>query len=110
MNPLFKELSANDAKDLLNYLLMQLHEELNLYEEKNALEENEPNFNPYNEQMALENFVKSFFVKPCDAVVFIVRRYTANFIANCAANKISRSARRVNFLCKFKFCHELITL
>ena len=63
MNPLFKELSANDAKDLLNYLLMQLHEELNLYEEKNALEENEPNFNPYNEQMALENFVKSFFAK-----------------------------------------------
>ena len=63
MNPLFKELSANDAKDLLNYLLMQIHEELNLYEEKNALEENEPNFNPYNEQMAMENFVKSFFAK-----------------------------------------------
>ena len=63
MNPLFKELSANDAKDLLNFLLMQLHEELNLYEEKNILEENEPNFNPYNEQMALENFVKNFFGK-----------------------------------------------
>ena len=63
MNPLFKELSANDAKDLLNYLLTQLHEELNLYVEKNIDEENDLNFNPYNEQMVLQNFVQSFFGK-----------------------------------------------
>ena len=29
MNPLFKGVAANDAKDLVNFLIMTLHEELN---------------------------------------------------------------------------------
>ena len=29
MNPLFVGISANDAKDLVNFIIMQLHEELN---------------------------------------------------------------------------------
>ena len=29
MNPLFEGVQANDAKDLVNYLIMTLHEELN---------------------------------------------------------------------------------
>ena len=29
MNPLFKGIAANDAKDLVNFLVMTLHDELN---------------------------------------------------------------------------------
>ena len=30
MNPLFQGVQANDSKDLVNFIVMQLHEELNL--------------------------------------------------------------------------------
>ena len=29
MNPLFNGIAANDAKDLVNFIIMQLHDELN---------------------------------------------------------------------------------
>ena len=35
MNPLFKGVEANDAKDLINFLIMTLHEELNKAEKNN---------------------------------------------------------------------------
>ena len=30
MNPLFQGVQANDSKDLVNFIIMQLHEELNM--------------------------------------------------------------------------------
>ena len=35
MNPLFKGVEANDAKDLVNFLIMTLHDELNMAQKKN---------------------------------------------------------------------------
>ena len=64
MNPLFKEGTPNDAKDLLTYILMQLHEELNSYDlSANNFSEDDGNVNQYNEQEVLQSFVKSFFGK-----------------------------------------------
>ena len=64
MNPLFKEGTPNDAKDLLTYILMQLHEELNSYDiSANNFSENDENVNQYNEQEVLQSFVKGFFGK-----------------------------------------------
>ena len=39
MNPLFKGVAANDAKDLVNFIIMTLHEELNM-----ARDDNNDNF------------------------------------------------------------------
>ena len=64
MNSLFKEGTPNDAKDLLTYILMQLHDELNLYDAKNSNNNNfngDENVSQYNEAQVLQNFVKSFF-------------------------------------------------
>ena len=62
MNPLFKEGAPNDSKDLVNYLLQQLHDELNLYEKnQNNISNNEEVIDQYNEQLILKNFVKEFF-------------------------------------------------
>ena len=61
MNPLFVEGTPNDAKDLLTYLLMQLHEELNLINGNNNNNDDNINIDQYNEQIILQNFVKSFF-------------------------------------------------
>ena len=64
MNPLFKLGTPNDAKDLLTFLLIQLHEELNLYDPNSNNNINNINFdnsNQYNEQQVLQSFVQSFF-------------------------------------------------
>ena len=63
MNPLFKLGTPNDAKDLLTYLLIQLHDELNSYvpNKNNNLNNFDDNVNQYNEQEILNNFVQTFF-------------------------------------------------
>ena len=63
MNPLFKEGLPNDAKDLVTYILMQLHSELNLKDgNKNSNINIDYNLqSQYNEQVTLNNFIQSFF-------------------------------------------------
>ena len=63
MNPLFKEGLPNDAKDLVTFILMQLHSELNLKDGNNNINNNiDYNIqNQYNEQVTLNNFIQSFF-------------------------------------------------
>ena len=61
MNPLFRGISANDAKDLVNFIIMTLHEELNK-SPKNK--NNFINYNKFivqrNEKITLYNFLKDF--------------------------------------------------
>jgi len=65
MNPLFKEGLPNDAKDLVTYILTQLHLELNLYDGNNGNNNNNDNnndiFNQFNENIVLNSFIQSFF-------------------------------------------------
>ena len=61
MNPLFEGAQANDAKDLVNYIIMTLHEELNIYKKNNN---NNAIINPnlQNNQMYIfNNFMNTFF-------------------------------------------------
>ena len=63
MNPLFEEGLPNDAKDLVTFILMQLHSELNLKDGNNN-NNNNIDYNiqsQYNEQVTLNNFIQSFF-------------------------------------------------
>ena len=61
MNPLFKGIAANDAKDLVNFLIMTLHNELNDVVQ-NQNEEFTGNIfeDQRNKQLMLQNFSKNF--------------------------------------------------
>ena len=61
MNPLFEGAQANDAKDLVNYIIMTLHEELNIYPKKNN---NNAIMDPKlqcNQIFVFNNFMNYFF-------------------------------------------------
>ena len=62
MNPLFEGIAANDSKDLVNFIIMTLHEELN------KVKVNDANDQDYlidqtNKKLVLENFLKEFTSK-----------------------------------------------
>jgi len=59
MNPLFQGVAANDAKDLVNFLIMTLHEELNTAEKKN-LNTSAINQDQRNQQLMFNLFTQDF--------------------------------------------------
>ena len=58
-NDLFAGIQANDSKDLINFLIERLHQELNVIKEKNN-NENFYQVNQLNENEALQFFLKDF--------------------------------------------------
>ena len=60
MNPLFAGVHANDAKDLVNFLIMTLHEELNRAPKKKDLNDSNLNNDQSNKELVLSVFAKSF--------------------------------------------------
>ena len=62
MNPLFKGVQANDAKDLVNFIIMTLHEELNKKKQNQNLNNESVNINIdlNNPQAVLNNFIMNF--------------------------------------------------
>ena len=60
MNPLFKGIAANDAKDLVNFLLMTLHDELN--KPGNNINSNDPSLfmDQRDKNLMFNNFLKTF--------------------------------------------------
>ena len=61
MNPLFEGIAANDAKDLVNFIIMTLHEELNKAEKKNDIYD--INVDQTNKELIFNNFAKDFMDK-----------------------------------------------
>ena len=62
MNPLFAGAQANDSKDLVNFIVMTLHEELNKAK-KNPVDNNSNNFqfiDQTNKQIIFNNYLKNF--------------------------------------------------
>ena len=68
MDPLFQGIAANDSKDLINFIIQQLHTELN--RTKNNINNNEfnPNINQYDEQNMLINFMEDFKRNNCSII------------------------------------------
>ena len=60
MNPLFAGAQANDAKDLVNFLIMTLHEELNRAEKKNNINTSNLLINQSDLNSVYKNFVINF--------------------------------------------------
>ena len=62
MNPLFQGAQANDAKDLVNFIIMTLHEELNKIDKKNIqpIFNNNLIINQTNQQEIFKYFLENF--------------------------------------------------
>ena len=62
MNELFKGVQANDSKDLVNFIIMTLHEEMNRAEKKGTNNNDFMNniMVQTNKQLVLQNFLKGF--------------------------------------------------
>ena len=61
MNELFKGVQANDAKDLVNFLIMTLHEELNKAPQKKDMNDINLTNIQSNKELVLSNFIQSFY-------------------------------------------------
>ena len=88
MNPLFEGIQANDAKDLVNFLIMTLHEELNKAQ-PNQIEEFNGNIFEKQKDKALmfQNFSKNF-VKTQQSIIsdlFYALNYNQTQCYNCKA-------------------------
>ena len=59
MNPLFAGIQANDSKDLILFLLENMHEELNL-SKNNVIESNNQMIDQYNFEISFKNFANYF--------------------------------------------------
>ena len=77
MNPLFKGIAANDAKDLVNFIIMTLHEELNKANYKND-EYNKQILDQRNKQLIFNNFAKYFMANNQSIIsdLFYAMNYT----------------------------------
>ena len=60
MNPLFQGVQANDSKDLVNFIIMTLHEELNKVKEKNNKFNCNINIDQRNKDIVSNNFMQDF--------------------------------------------------
>ena len=78
MNSLFAPTAANDAKDLLIYLIEQMHNELNKSKEKNMILIMPQNMDPTNQQVVLGCFANEF-----------MKKYNSIFSAYCYGSNIS---------------------
>ena len=63
MNPLFEGIQANDSKDLVNFIIMTLHEELNKVNSANSNMEGNSNIDQRNKELIFAHFMKEFTEK-----------------------------------------------
>ena len=61
MNELFQGVQANDAKDLVNFLIMTLHQELNKAPQKKDLNESNLSIDQSKRDLVLSNFIQGFY-------------------------------------------------
>ena len=85
MNPLFKGVQANDAKDLVNFIIMILHEELNERQKNQNVQNLNMSINQTNEQMMINNFMTDFFGENKSIIsdTFIGIHHTTTKCSNC---------------------------
>ena len=108
MNPLFEGVQANDAKDLINFILQELHEELN-EPEKNS-DNNSFNIDQYNERQMFINFIDDFKKSQrsiiSDIFFFIIETKTE--CLNCKQRNIMNGIYSPIYLYNFQIMNFLI--
>ena len=64
MNPLFRGVAANDSKDLVNFIIMTLHEELNKADKNKQINTNTTTiFDQRNAQTVFNNYANNFMLE-----------------------------------------------
>ena len=99
MNPLFQGVQANDAKDLVNFIIMTLHKELN----KNKMKNSNYNDNPVdqrNKYDVLNKFIRDFIAENKSIIsdLFYFATYEMTKCLNC---QIYRYNFQTNFFLIF---------
>ena len=67
MNPLFEGIAANDSKDLVNFIIMTLHEELNKAN-KSQINNNNVIVDQKNKNLVFQSFVNSSISQNCSII------------------------------------------
>ena len=86
MNPLFQGIAANDAKDLVNFLIMTLHSELNTVKQNNIGNNNDDLFTDQrNKELMFKNFIQDFTMnnKSLISDLFYALNYNMTQCSNC---------------------------
>ena len=84
MNPLFQGIAANDSKDLVNFIIMTLHEEFNKVKNNN-INTDAPLIDQTNQQLVLKNFLEDFANKNQSIIsdLFYALNYTITECTVC---------------------------
>ena len=84
MNPLFKGIAANDAKDLVNFIIMTLHSELNA---KNVSNQNDDYgmIDQTNKELVYDSFIKDYINSNSSIIseLFYAHNYSISECTNC---------------------------
>ena len=85
MNPLFQGVAANDSKDLVNFIIMTLHEELNKAKDNNNIINEAPIIDQTNKKLVLNNFLEEFAKKNRSIIsdLFYALNYSITECTNC---------------------------
>ena len=100
MNSLFKGINANDAKDLINFIILTLHEELNKNNNNNGNNNSNQNFiiDQQNEQSMLNNFIQNFSADNKSIISDIFYGVTHTLIQCSGCKKIKHNFETYFFL------------
>mgnify|MGYP002624492053 CR=1 FL=1 len=98
MNSLFAPTAANDAKDLLIFLIEQMHNELNKSQEKNLSLIMPDNMDPTNQQQVFQCFAQEF-----------TKKYSSVFSTYCYGSNTSMTLCQGCRIAKYSFqCFSFI--
>ena len=86
MNPLFQGIAANDSKDLVNFLIMKLHEELNV--SQNQINDSIFNLDQTNMPLMFNTFTQNFNANNNSIIsqLFYAFNYNVTECQNCHVN------------------------
>ena len=84
MNPLFKGVAANDAKDLVNFIIMTLHQELN--KGKKSDNNNDIILDQRNQQIMFNNFAQIFELENQSIISDLFYGINCNITQCCNCN------------------------
>ena len=114
MNPLFQGIAANDAKDLVNFILQELHSELNLIkyniDNNSNKSKNYININQRDEHFMFQNFIEEFKQKHCSIVsdIFFGIIETVTECVNCKQRNLMNGITNPLYLYNFQIINFII--
>ena len=100
MNPLFKGIAANDSKDLVNFIIMTLHEELNKAN-KNKISNTDIIIDQRNKELVFQSFANSFKSQNMSIISDLF------YGINCNITDCSCGSKIYNFQIYFFICFPL---